>query len=79
MKLRKVSSHDRDIQRKYRVHTNCEVSYWHEEFDCGGIVSVLSYRKKKGLDKKNFGVSIQDYKVSNYVHVSGHRGYVGSG
>jgi len=77
MNLRKVSVGDRDVQKKYRVQTNCSVSYWNEEFDCGAQVSMLAYGRKK--PKPNYGISKLEHKVSTGWFVNALKGEVQGG
>lgn len=77
MHLRKVSVGEREVLRKYRVQTDPNVSYWHEEFDCGAAVATLAYGKKK--PKPNFGISKREGKVSCHFNVHPMRGLVQGG
>lgn len=77
MRLRKVSAGDKEVLRKYRVQTEPNVSYWHEEFDCGMAVAVLAFGKKKA--GPNFGISKREGKVSDYYGVNPLRSLVCGG
>ena len=75
MRIRKVSIADEEIITRRRVHRHAHISFWSEEFDCGGHVSQVIYRKgdskKEEREKPNFGVSKLEYTVSNKYLVNG--------
>lgn len=77
MNLRKVSAGDREVLRRYRTQTEPNVSYWHEEFDCGSVVAVLAYKNKK--PQPNYGISKREGRVSDYYGVDALRGLVRGG
>jgi hypothetical protein len=62
-RIRKISFDDRDIIRKRGLKVVTAASYYHEEFSCGGSVKELSY-DLKSIQKRNWGISKEEYRVS---------------
>ncbi len=79
MDIRKVSIDEEDVIRKRRVSRHPHISFWSEEFDCGGHTSPINYRKKSSHNKKdapNFGISKMETYISSKYLVNGHVFYI---
>jgi hypothetical protein len=91
MRMRKVSIDGRNVLRKRRVQINTEVSFWHDEFDCGAQISHINDTMEDVIDelhslihgtkakpdkKPKYGVGKQEGKVSDRYLVDLYRGVV---
>lgn len=66
MVFKKISLHNREIVKSYKVKLDAKTSFWNDEFNSGWEGAFMNRRRIYGVSKAEYRVSARSY-VNGYL------------